>query len=517
MYRALIVEDEPLMRQYLMDKLNDIHPKWQAAASAEDGVEAMSLLQKELFDLVITDIRMPGMDGLSLARHVTAHYSDTFIIILSGYDEFDYARAAVRLNVCDYLLKPLNDGELKQALEKVSQRLEENKRRRQADSCFPALFRDTMAGIPQKSLAESQRKLEEISKKANEACWGLMVLAPSLLDAVQLDEAADRNTLTQELYSLAFDSFFGLAAMDDQGNTVILAFVREPLLTATECLNHCHRLNQTFKNNTGISLLGGFSKSHSSLSQLRQAYDEAQDALILAQAGYGPFLSGDLLFANRTRLGILKALVETGKTPVLPDGLGSVKNLCMKAISCLDMPIRREAFLMLGAFLLNCLVGIWEQLRDGIRLLVKTVPDSSESQDAFVTSFEGCFVNALKSERQAADGAGLSPLTQKVQEYLHAHFKESVSLSMVAEAFSVTPAYLSTLFHKEVGESYSKYLMRLRMEYAAVKLQSDPYVKMYDVAKQAGFVSSKHFISAFRKHFGKTPKEYKELYQKQQS
>lgn len=513
MYRALIVEDEPLMRQYLMDKLNDIHPGWQAAASAEDGMDALSLMQKELFDLVITDIRMPGMGGLSLARQVSVHHTDTFVIILSGYDEFDYARTAVRLNVCDYLLKPLNDGELHQALEKVSQRLEENKRRRRADACFPMLFRDTMADMPQKALVENTKKLERISKDAGKAYWGLIILAPSLIDAAQREENAGMTSLAQELYSLAFDSFLGLAAMDVQGNTVILVFVREPLLTATECLNHCRRLNQTFQCGTGISLLGGFSKSHSSFTQLKTAYEEAMDAHLLAQAGNGPFLSGDLLFANRTRLGLLKTLAETVKVSVLPDGISSVNSLCMKAVSCLDAPIQREAFLMLGAFLLNCYCGFGKQFRDGFTRLNDMTPEGAGSQDAFVKSYEAWFLSSLKSGGQETDGAGLSTLTQRVQEYLHVHFKESVSLSLVAEAFGVTPAYLSALFHKEAGESYSKYLMRLRMEYAAVKLQSDPYIKMYDVAKQAGFVSPKHFISAFRKHFGKTPKEYKELNQ----
>ncbi len=510
MYRALIVEDEPLMRQYLMDKLHDIHPKWQAAASAEDGMEAMSLLQRELFDLIITDIRMPGMDGISLARFVSVHHTDTFVIILSGYDEFDYARAAVRLNVCDYLLKPLNDGELMQALEKVSQRLAENKQRRQDDACFPMLFRDSMANIPQKALAESFKKVEEISKNSGEACWGLMVLAPNLLDAAQRVEAVDINTLAQELFSLAFDSFSGLAAMDGQGNTVILAFVREPLLTATECLNNCQRLNQTYKNGTGVSLLGGFSKARSSLNQLKPAYEEALGALFLAQAGNGPFLSGDLLFAQRTRLGILKSLHETVQASGLAENPHGVNTLCMQAVTCLDNPIRQESFLMLGAFLLSRFFGSRKQLTEGLGRLMNDVPDEAESPGVFAKTYEACFNSLLNNEKQATEGIGLSKLTQKVQEYLHMHFRESVSLSMVADAFDVTPAYLSALFHKEVGESYSKYLMRLRMEYAAVKLKSDPYIKMYDVAKQAGFVSPKHFISAFGKFFGKTPKEYKE-------
>lgn len=510
MYRALIVEDEPLMRQYLMDMLHTIHPKWQAAASAEDGVEAMSLLKKELFDLIITDIRMPGMDGISLARYVSVHHTDTFVIILSGYDEFDYARAAVRLSVCDYLLKPLNDGELMQAMERVTQKLEENKRRRQEDACFPMLFRDTMAGMPQKTLAESFKKMEEISKSSGEACWGLMVLAPNLLDAAKLKEAVDIPALAQELYSLAFDSFSGLVAMDDQGNTVILAFVREVLLTATECMNNYQRLNQTFRNSTGVSLLGGFSKAHSSLNQLKPAYDEAMDALFLAQIGNGPFLSGDLLFANRTRLGVLKSLAESVQTSTWTDNLHGISSLCMQAATCLDNPIRQESVLMLGAFLLSRFFDDRKQIMEGLRRLMNDVPNEAVSQDVFAKSYEACLLSLLKGGRQETKNVSLSPLAQKVQEYLHVHFTESVSLSMVADAFEVTPAYLSALFHKEVGDSYSKYLMRLRMEYAAIKLKSDPYIKMYDVAKQAGFVSSKHFISAFRKFFGKTPKEYKE-------
>jgi DNA-binding NarL/FixJ family response regulator/AraC-like DNA-binding protein len=514
MYRALIVEDEPLMRQYLLDRLHDIHPMWQAAASAEDGLEAMSLLQKELFDLVITDIRMPGMDGLSLARYVSVNHTDTFMIILSGYDEFDYARAAVRLNVCDYLLKPLNDGELMQALEKVSQKLAENRRRRLTDASFPMLFRDTMSGMPQKALGENLRKMEEISKASGKVYWGLMVLAPSILDAARLTEAVDIDPLGQELFSLAFDSFSGFAAMDSHGNTVILVFVRDPLLNATECLLNCHRMNQTFQNSTGVSLLGGFSKVRSSLDQLKPAYEEANDALLLAQAGNGPYLSGDLLFAQRTRLGALKALADAGNAAVLESGLHGISSLCMQAVTCIDEPIRREAFLMMGAFLVSRCFGSGMQQLVGLRRLAEYVPDEAEAPDVFAKSYEACLISLLISDKQETEAAGLSKLTQKVQEYLHTHFKESVSLSIVADAFHVTPAYLSALFHKEVGESYSKYLMRLRMEYAAVKLQSDPYIKMYDVAKLAGFVSPKHFISAFRKFFGKTPKEYKEQYQK---
>lgn len=122
MLTALIVEDEPLMREYLLFNLSSIHDQWVTAACAKDGVEAMELLNGRRFDLIITDIKMPRMNGLELATYVHNNIPDTDIIFLTGYDEFDYARTAVRAGVADYLLKPLQDAELHAALEKLTQK-----------------------------------------------------------------------------------------------------------------------------------------------------------------------------------------------------------------------------------------------------------------------------------------------------------------------------------------------------------------------------------------------------------
>lgn len=120
MFTALIVEDEPLMREYLMRQLTAIHSQWQTSGCARDGVEALAMLKEKRYDLVITDIKMPRMDGLELAGYIHANQPDTDIIILTGYGEFDYARAAVRAHAADYLLKPLQDAELHDALNRLA-------------------------------------------------------------------------------------------------------------------------------------------------------------------------------------------------------------------------------------------------------------------------------------------------------------------------------------------------------------------------------------------------------------
>lgn len=145
MYTALIVEDEPLMREYLLANLSVIHREWRTAACAKNGVEALELLQKRHFDLVITDIKMPRMDGLELADYIHKRFPDMNMILLTGYDEFDYARAAVRAGVADYLLKPLKDMELHGVLNSIAEKLSGSKENAGQDRVAAISSQDVLA------------------------------------------------------------------------------------------------------------------------------------------------------------------------------------------------------------------------------------------------------------------------------------------------------------------------------------------------------------------------------------
>ena len=99
-------------------------------------------------------------------------------------------------------------------------------------------------------------------------------------------------------------------------------------------------------------------------------------------------------------------------------------------------------------------------------------------------------------------------LIEKTKEYISIHYKEQISLISVADYLNINSAYLSTLFAKYTNETYSKYLTRIRMEQAILILKSNPYEKIYKVAEQTGFISSKHFNNVFKKFYGITPTEW---------
>lgn len=114
-----IIEDEPLMRDYLCNNLEKIHSDFHVTAFAANGNEAMDILSSNSFDLILSDIKMPGYSGLEVAESLRKNEDETPIILITGYDDFAYAKSAIRLDVSDYLLKPLNDNELRDALEKI--------------------------------------------------------------------------------------------------------------------------------------------------------------------------------------------------------------------------------------------------------------------------------------------------------------------------------------------------------------------------------------------------------------
>lgn len=272
MFTALIVEDEPLMRDYLMLNLTSIHKKWKTTGCAKNGIEALSLLKNCHYDLIITDIKMPQMDGLELATYVHNHLPDTNVIILTGHDEFNYARTAVRAGVSDYLLKPLQDMELHQILDKLATQ----KEKRQG-------------------------------------------YAPEVQVAVS------------------------------------------------------------------------------------EAFTSAQD-----------------FSQNSGTLSTESSSISISRTP---------------------------------------------------------------------------------------DNSGI--LVQRAREYIQAHFSEAISLNDVADTLNVNAAYLSSIFKSAQGESYSKYLLRLRMERAALLLSTHSVGKVCDIAAEVGYPSAKHFDTVFKKYYGITPNEYR--------
>lgn len=127
MYKILLVEDETVIRHGLRELIRQSTSQFEVAGEAENGMEALAYLSRDIPDLMITDIRMREMDGLTLVAKVKEMYPDLPIMIISGYSEFEYARTAIKYKVCNYLLKPIERLELVASLESIKQHLDQER------------------------------------------------------------------------------------------------------------------------------------------------------------------------------------------------------------------------------------------------------------------------------------------------------------------------------------------------------------------------------------------------------
>lgn len=507
MYQALIVEDEPLMRGYLAEHLTQIHPDWQVSAIAKDGIEAMEVLQRCFFDLVITDIRMPGMDGLGIAQYVERNFPQTCVVIVSGYEAFQYARTAVRLNVCDYLLKPLNDQELHDTLERVSQKIARRLAQGREDAGFPALFL-SMLQKDHAAFKAACTKFCTLPNMMGAASHGLLLCAPDPVPAIQKEGAAALHSLQRKLYETAFSHFEGMAAMDESGNTAIWLPSADPFLSQILCQQAFTRLTSAFSHVCGLPILGGYSCRHEGIAALPEAYEAAANALILCRAGNAAPVSGELLFSQRMRLTEILSLTKQVCESANQERGPELTEKTLRFARLLPQDSRQQDALALGCLLIDQMKMAKEPAAQALIHLFSRVGPSPLPSEDVARIYGECLT--LGAGNQRVNQSKVAPLIEEVREYLCAHFREGLSLSMVADRFHVTPAYLSALFHKEAGVSYSKYLLRLRMEEAALCLRTDPAVKVYDVARKVGFVSSQHFIGVFKKYYGLPPREYQE-------
>ena len=463
MYRAMIVEDEDLMRDYLTARLHELCPEWEAAAAASDGLEAADKLTRERFDAVITDIRMPGMDGLELAKTIRQQDKEMPILIITGYDEFNYARSAVRLNVFDYLLKPINEDELAVALSAMAAQIAQRREAQRKDRWLAALEGDFSA-----------RRELETSLTGRSA--GLLLLGSSKLLMARDDGSLRRAAQDAGVQAARIGERMALLCTAGDPQALRAAMRRAAEQARAEC----------------PEIIGvGVALASADMTDLLSKAVELWQAAFLTKA---PFLFFPLTNEQQALIGRFQRMRDTLNEALAAGMLSSDRRISIsKAMNDFAPPYQKRAVLLL---FLECEADISQRME-----LMKAFSASDEAPQAALEYG----MQSLFSSPQIFQGS----LAQRALEYLQEHFREAISLTAVADAMGVTPAYLSAVFHREIGLSYSQTLLKMRMEEAARQLRALPAMRVSDIAERIGFPSSKHFIHVFGQYYHMTPGEYR--------
>lgn len=507
--KLLLVEDQTLFRKGLRKMIEDHSLGWTVVGEAENGHEALELIEALQPNLVLTDIRMPGMDGIELAEQIYKQHSETDVIILTGYDDFKYAQMAIRFGVIDFLLKPCNDRTLMEVLHKAHERLESVLRERQereADLRMKeeALLRALLLRLPVARGEEHRMKSWVAGKRL------LFIAVKDYFPVNKHYGPNDLGLLQFALYNILTE----LIQQKLTGPFITLEFDRFCFIVedSREANTLGHLMKEAVQTYLGIGLTVSLTPPAASLNDPPSFYESfiRKEASASKRKGAeSAVLSNGT--ASRHRVKELQTQLTGGILLGQPDKLEYKLGELVSKISALSPEDAKMEALAL-AFAMNS--------------VAKQQLEQSGETLGFAEQIER--LQSLQSEHAAAEWARVEAvkfitgfeewrlrnnesIISRSLDYLDKHYMETCSLTEMAEMFNVSQAYYSKLFKKVTGDNYSAYLTKIRMQKAVLLLMNTD-MKVSSVAASVGYDDPNYFTNVFRLIHKMSPSDYRKQY-----
>jgi two-component system response regulator YesN len=535
MYKVFLVEDEIVVREGIRNSIPWEKTAYTLTGEAPDGEMALSIIMDLKPDILITDIKMPFMDGLTLCRIVKKTLPWIKIIILSGHDEFEYARKAISIGVEEYLLKPVSSQDMITALDKIAARIDEEKEKllgiehlkKQAQSHADILrerwLLDFFHGrIPPGETIEQAREmgLDLIARSYITAV--IAVLPPSEKPAGEhalfLSVKAIIKSITENYANV-------ILVPADEKKYVMLIRENPPdgdLKKAEESLEEliysvAQAIKYEVERNTECRIAVGIGPVVERPGEVSRSFYHA-DAIVVRQTALGLSQIAD----ERNREGNFD---QTGLLNLEADPL--VARLKYASGKDVDSIIRSYADIlgeksgenqMLEYYIFgDIIVGaskIVEELGGDIKQIIpfslqqNEIKEIISSREIFYEKIRA-LLYAVIEFRESRSGGRYQSVILKAKDYIERNYKDQdISLHTVASHVGISPNHLSTVFAQETGENFIEYLTRIRIE-RAKNLLAATTMKSADIAYETGFNDPHYFSFIFKKNTGLSPREYR--------
>lgn len=518
MYRLLIVDDEQFIRKGILSILSR-NLIWDITCiEASNGEEALARAREDTPHLIITDISMPGCDGLEFIARLREENKHTPIVILSGYDNFEYARKAIRLGVKEYIMKPIKKQEFitlirsyledigkqkARAIEDLGQKME-NKR------IMERLKQDALLGLVKCSAGEeTERHLEQLKELGVEFTSSLYICAVIQYRANEGSSAymdfVVKNIL-DEYFSLEHHSGQVINVAYDRGQITVTmgGNSREPLEESMKQL--IMGAARLIKKYCKIKVYGGVGDMVYDIARVHVSFGHA-----LLAANYKLYNCGHIVTAY-------DELKEDNhvKAIGLARLLSPVDHIDIFRILEQLQKIGRQVESRQALHILN---QEYEEIQEYISMrLLGDHKGGNETQ--FYKSLARCWsfievtqeikgrLEMLRKTLEKQNTSTNPQLSRQIRQYVDEHVTEDLDLNHIARRFKRTPGYISTIFKAHTEGGFNSYLNMKRLEIAR-RLLADSSVPIQEVSRLSGFTNAKYFSVVFKKMLGETPREYR--------
>jgi two-component system response regulator YesN len=503
MCRLLIADDEELVRRGLVALIEREAPDLTIVGTAVDGQDALEAARRARPEIVLTDIRMPGLDGLELISRLRAEQPELRCIILSGYDEFAYARRAIGLGVEEYLLKPVDPDDLLATLARARRALTAERHER-----------DLLTAARQIAAEQGLRRLldgQPGAVEALETCLPAAVAWALLL--VQEQPAVGRRA---DL-AVACRAAMAAATVIEDAYGYICALLPFPAAD-TGLVGDAAAALQRALHQAGRQASVVAARPCTALPGLGATYSEALQVAeyACAREGGAPIPAWEVLSGVRERWPMLPApqrdaLLAAVAAGQEEDAARAARGFIAHVAEHLPPGALRALWLEIVVLVIHHVQqfgvradAVLESGHDPRTLL-------AEARDAAL--LEGRLV--LLARRAAAECGRLRRCQAprgaipELRDYIAAHLGDDLTITTLARRMHLNAKYLGELFKQATGESLGAYIIRMRMR-KACDLLSSTDLRVYSIAEQVGYADPKHFASMFRSVIGVPPGEYRE-------
>ena len=536
MLKVLIADDEVKVIQ-LIEHLVD----WSAfhmeiIGRVNDGEKALEMIRREEPDVVVTDIRMPVINGIELVQKTQEAGLDPFFIMISGYSEFEYAQRAIQLGVEDYLLKPLRKKELEAVLAKIRDKAYEREAADEALNTFSRNKKREKELLITDILIHNRMEVFDLSEKDFQLRYGFHFKA-DYLECVIIRIFTGTNPLSPEnpdVYRLVIPKLQEIEEsriapkceeyISTIHNNDILALISHGGDTKAAIMEELEKMKISLLSYNSVypdlRIAIGISKPISQIRSIPKAYQDARSALVkrfLEEDGF-IFLSDDyfqrmkpekVLFSPQNQKQLLTK-VELLDVPGFRDAAEQCfSRLKESASGPSDIQDTWQA--LCGTFLLG--IHSFEEmsvspadLGDPFQLIFDRVCTFSDLCRCFIDTCSE-YLSRIKEEKKAMEDKPI----RLAKLYIQEHFNEAISLEAVSSEVGFNPAYFSTVFKKSTGENFMDYVKEVRIEHAKEMLARTG-MDIPSVAQAVGYSDIKYFTRLFRKLTSLTPTDYRKLY-----
>lgn len=497
-YRIMVVEDEPpSMRSIEKHILNCGVSDLAIVGKAANGADALKLIPKVQPHIIFSDVHMPVMDGFALVEQVRKEYPDILIVILSGYQEFEYVKKALQFRLSDYLLKPINPQELAVVLEKLKAAVLRTIYQSTAKYLRACIGRYPPEDLPSRAL----KHYLVLTVNAGLYCdRSDCSKPPALLDKTQLHLLLDDIANEQYTWIVELGSANRMVAVI--GVTSAQRINTAPLL---------HRFS-SLPQNTPLTISYAAADLHEAIPDaLIRTEQRIRFALI---PGKAQLLDADAPFSPQIPPAIPQA--EWKKLLSILDSYGPSRfaNALSSLLTQLIPPgSPQQCYRHVFDSVIALLKAQFSGLDSRSMCILESLPEKIFSYclpDSIIQEFTISIQNFISScDQVSASDSTTDAIIEKIASYLRRNYSGSVELSSLAVKFGISPAYLSTIFKKVYGVTPIKYLLNIRVEKAKELIASDPDITFRQVAQMVGYEDAHYFSRIFRSMAHLTPSEYR--------